>query len=182
MIRNEMPAVTATSEGSDRTAADRSRLERMYLTHGSAALRLAFLLTGNRPLAEDIAQDAFARIAGRLAHLRDPAAFGAYLRQTVVNLVRMHWRRERLERTLLRRHHEPSIAELGPDLELYGDLWRGVQALPPRQRAAIVLHYYEDLPQQSAADVLGCRPSTYRSLVAQGMKTLRERMGGERDD
>ena len=70
-----MPAVTATSEGSDRTAADRSRLELMYLTHGSAALRLAFLLTGSRALAEDIAQDAFAKIAGRLAHLRDPAAF-----------------------------------------------------------------------------------------------------------
>ena len=84
----------------------------MYLTHGSAALRLAFLLTGNRALAEDIAQDAFARMAGRLAHLRDPAAFGAYLRQTVVNLVRMHWRRERLERALLRRHHEPSMPNL----------------------------------------------------------------------
>src|SRR5205809_3677384 len=54
MIRNEMWATTATSERSERTAADRSRLERMYLTHGSAALRLAFLLTGNRALAEDI--------------------------------------------------------------------------------------------------------------------------------
>src|SRR5437763_1650463 len=80
-----------------------ARLEDLYLRHAPDARRLAFLMTGDRSLAEDLTQEAFARMVGRLVHLRDREAFGAYLRQTVVNLCRMHFRRRQLERAYLGR-------------------------------------------------------------------------------
>ncbi|HXJ63252.1 MAG TPA: sigma factor, partial [Actinomycetota bacterium] len=52
------------------------RIEELYLRHAPYALRLAFLLTGNMSVAEELVQEAFARVIGRLGHLRDPAAFG----------------------------------------------------------------------------------------------------------
>jgi RNA polymerase sigma factor (sigma-70 family) len=73
-------------------------LEDLYVRHAPAALRLAFFLTGDRELAQDLVQDAFVRIAGRFGHLRTPDAFEAYLRRTIVNLFTSHLRRLRLER------------------------------------------------------------------------------------
>jgi RNA polymerase sigma factor (sigma-70 family) len=72
-------------------------------------------------------------------------AFEAYLRQTVVNLCRMHFRRKRVERTYLRREEQglPQQAA-GPDVDFREDLWQALLRLPERQRVAIVLHYYED--------------------------------------
>src|SRR6266702_3303813 len=85
------------------------RLGELYRRHADRAIRLAYLLTGDRALAEDLVQDAFVKLAGRLAHLRDPGAFDAYLRRTVVNLANSHLRRKRLERTYLERiKHEPA--------------------------------------------------------------------------
>src|SRR5437588_10602578 len=83
--------------------ADSGRIGELYLRHADAAVRLAYLLTGDLALAEDLAQDAFVRLAGRLVHLRDPDAFSAYLRRTVVNLSRSHFRRKRVERRYLQR-------------------------------------------------------------------------------
>src|SRR6266581_3277559 len=84
-------------------AADTGRIGELYLQHADAAVRLAYLLTGDRALAEDLVQDAFVRLAGRLIHLRDPGAFDAYLRRTVVNLSHSYFRRKRVERAYLAR-------------------------------------------------------------------------------
>jgi DNA-directed RNA polymerase specialized sigma24 family protein len=73
-------------------------IERLYRTHVPAAGRLAYLLTGDVDVAEDIAHEAFVRVAGRAAGLRSPDAFASYLGTTVVNLCRSHWRRRRKER------------------------------------------------------------------------------------
>src|SRR5438034_11204932 len=86
-----------------RAAADTGRLGELYLRHAHDAVRLAYLLTGDRALAEDLVQDAFVRLAGRLVHLRDPGAFDAYLRRTVVNLSHSHFRRRKVERAYLER-------------------------------------------------------------------------------
>jgi RNA polymerase sigma factor (sigma-70 family) len=99
--------LSARTEGT--TTATSGRLGDLYLRHADAAARLAYLLTGDREVAEDIVQDAFVRLAGRLAHLRDPAAFDAYLRRTVVNLSHSYWRRKKVERAYLRRE-EAAIA------------------------------------------------------------------------
>src|SRR3954471_3069999 len=79
------------------------RLGDLYLRHADGAVRLAYLLTGDMGLAQDLAQDAFVKLAGRLVHLPDPGAFDAYLRRTVVNLANSYFRRKRVERSYLRR-------------------------------------------------------------------------------
>src|SRR2546430_7798559 len=114
-----------------------SRLGELYLRHADAAVRLACLLTADRALAEDLAQDAFVRLAGRLVHLRDPGAFDAYLRGTVVNLTHSYFRRKRVEGMYLKRAQatfDPASLQ-GQDrpAEDREELWRALQRLSERQ-------------------------------------------------
>jgi len=156
------------------------RLGELYVRHADDAVRLAYLLTGDRALAEDVVQDAFVRLAGRLVHLRDPAAFPAYLRRTVVNLTNSHFRRKRVERSYLARERTAVRPETGSvDLDARSDLWASLQRLSPRQRAAIVLRFYEDLSEQRVAELLNCRPGTVKSLVSRGLETLRQEIRHE---
>src|SRR5437899_8198778 len=100
------------------------RLGELYLAHADGAVRLAYLLTGDRALAEDLVQDAFVKLAGRLVHLRDPGAFDAYLRRTVVNLANSYYRRKRPERAYLKRQErEARLAEVGIDASARDELW-----------------------------------------------------------
>jgi RNA polymerase sigma-70 factor (sigma-E family) len=140
---------------------------------------LAYLLTGNQDQAEDLAQEAFVRLSGRFRHLRDPRAFGAYLRKTVVNLHLSGMRRLRVEREYLRRHPADAATAITSDVEGQRDLWKALQRLPGRQRAAVVLRYYEDLSERETAAALGCSVAAAKSLVARGMQTLRGQLRGE---
>lgn len=143
----------------------------LYASHAPGAVRLARGITGDRMLAEDLVQEAFARLATRFPDLRDPAAFGAYLRTTVTNLARSHFRRLSLERTYLER--EAGTQMTTPDPESHSEVWDAVLRLPPRQRAAIALRYYEDLSVVQVADVLGCPAGTVKSLSSRGIAQLR---------
>ena len=155
-----------------------SRLAGLYVRHGPAAQRLAFLLTGNRVEAEDLVQEAFVRVVGRFGHLRVPDAFEAYLRRTIVNLHTSHLRRLRSERAWLERERRRSerTPSAIPDVGAREELWRAVRDLPPRQRAAVVLRFYEDLSEQRTAEILGCSPAAAKALVARAMETLREQI------
>src|SRR4029453_19264702 len=115
-------------------------------------------LTGDASLAEDLAHEAFIKVAGRFHHLRNPEAFAAYLRKTVVNLSMSHHRRKRVEREHLARESSRPPATPGepPDVEGRDELRSALLALPERQRAAVVLRYYEDLPEQQVAQAMGC--------------------------
>src|SRR2546423_4990437 len=156
------------------------RLGELSVRHADDAIRLAYLLTGDRALAEDLVQDAFVRLAGRLAHLRDPGAFEAYLRRTVVNLSNSHFRRRKVERAYLERTGDTHGAQLPErSVEDREDLWRAMGRLSTRQRAALVLRFYEDLPERTVAELLRCRPGTVKSLVSRGLETLRNEMRGE---
>ena len=86
-----------------RTGSATGGLDELYRHHVGGAVRLAFLLTGDRELAEDVVQDAFVRVAGRFHHLRRPDAFEAYLRRAVVNLCASHHRKTRVARAYLAR-------------------------------------------------------------------------------
>jgi RNA polymerase sigma factor (sigma-70 family) len=66
-----------------------------------------------------------------------------------------------------------------PDVGARQDLWRALRELTPRQRAAIVLRFYEDLSERETAAVLRCSPAAVKSLVARAMETLRATIGGE---
>src|SRR5438034_10580553 len=87
-----------------------ARLAELYVRYADDAVRLAYLITGDRALAEDLVQDAFVRLAGRLLHLRGIGGFEAYLRRTVVNLANSHFRRRKVER----RYQEREASMLRP--------------------------------------------------------------------
>ena len=152
----------------------RERLAEMYERSAPGGFRLAFLLTGDRALAEDLVQDAFVRFVGRFGHLRDLDAFDGYLRRTIVNLSKNVYRRRAIERSYLeRRTAEDRDERTDPDVAENESIRAAIMALPERQRAAIVLRYYEDLPESEIADILHCRPATVRSLIARGLERLR---------
>lgn len=153
------------------------KLGDVYVSSAPRAIRFAYFLTGDRDAAEDLVQEAFVRVAGR--RLRGPESFDAYLRRTVVNLYLSILRRRRLERSRL-----PKLigAEAQPspyDPAARDELFRALRTLPERQRAAIVLRFYEDLSERDAANVLGCSTGALNQLVVRGMNALRDHMRGE---
>jgi RNA polymerase sigma-70 factor (sigma-E family) len=159
------------------------RIEDLYVRHGPAAFRLAFLLTGDARAAEDAVQDAFVQVIGRLGNLRTGLAFEAYLRTTVINIVRSRWRRAAIMRKY-RVFEEASAAAIPASDSAIVDrlmVWNAIQQLPPRQRVAIVLRFYEDLAEDDIASIMRCRPGTARSLISRGMAALREGIGGGED-
>ncbi|HEX2032055.1 MAG TPA: SigE family RNA polymerase sigma factor [Actinomycetota bacterium] len=160
------------------TSLERSTLSDLYVQHAPEGIRLAFLLTGDRSLAEDLVQEAFARLVGRLRHLRERHAFSAYLRRTIVNLATSHFRRQRVERAYLERVGPRREVETNPNSELDERMHGALLGLPNRQRAAIVLRFYQDLSDVQTAEILRCSPGTVRSLVSRGMKTLRSDLEG----
>lgn len=93
--------IAATMEPLEAT--HRSRLAETYVRYTPDGIRLAYLLTGDRALAEDLVHEAFLRFVGRLHFLRDPEAFEGYLRRTIVNLSKNHFRRRAVERSYLAR-------------------------------------------------------------------------------
>ena len=171
-----------TAVVSEAAARERASLAVLYDRSAPGAVRLAYLLTGDRMLAEDIAQDAFVRVAGQLAHLRDAGAFDAYLRRAVVNLAKNHFRRRAVERAFLDRarpndrtpgHEQPVVDRRATMTAL--------AKLPQRQRAAIVLRFYEDLSEDEIARILRCRNGTVRSLVTRGVHAMRSELRGDPD-
>lgn len=157
-----------------RAEAGAQSLSDLYERHIGRAIALARLLAGDDHVAEDLAEEAFIRAAGRFAHLRRPEAFGAYLRRTLVNLCRAHFRRLRVEREWLRRQDRREPTERAAfDPEDRDVVWQAIEDLPWRQRAAIVLRYYEDLSVAQTADVLRCSPAAAESLLSRGIASLR---------
>lgn len=128
-------------------------------------VRLAHLITGSNAVAEDLVQDAFVRIHRRYGSLDNP---GGYLRVAVVNACRS-WQRRRV----LERARTPRASATHVDLE-HRDLEDALSALSARQRAAVVLRFYEDLPEAEIARLLGCRPGTVKSLLSRALEQLRE--------
>jgi RNA polymerase sigma-70 factor (sigma-E family) len=157
------------------------RIAELYARHVPAGMRLAFLLTGNRQQAEDLVQEAFIRCVGRFRHLRVPDAFEAYLRRSIVNLYTSGLRRRRLERAWLAREGTAVARRTTsmPDVGAREDLWRRLLALPARQRAVLVLRYYEDLSERDTAEVLGCSVAAVKSLTSRGTAALRHEIESE---
>jgi RNA polymerase sigma-70 factor (sigma-E family) len=141
---------------------------------GDRLLRLAFQLSHDRAAAEDLVQQALEQVYRRWRrHGTDVEHAEAYARRAVVN---EYLRRRRLRSaTELITDVVPETASAAPDAAVAerDAMWRILGELPARQRAAVVLRYYEELPDRDIAALLGCREATVRSLVARGLHTLR---------
>jgi len=135
-------------------------------------LRMAYLLTGDRGHAEDVVQAALLRVARRWRRIRGEPA--PYARRAVVNLAKNHWRDR------FRRPPESSaIAEFGhgpPDADvlLRQVLLPAVMDLPVRQRAVLVLRYFQDLSVEQTAAALDCSIGTVKSQTHHALSKLRE--------
>lgn len=151
------------------------RLADLYVRHAPDGIRLAYLLTGDRALAEDLVQDAFIRVVGRLEHLRNLEAFYPYLRRSIINLSKNHFRHRAVERAYLARAAgERPVEAVDAGVVTHDAMRRALLRLPERQRAAVVLRFYEDLPEDQVAEILRCRPGTARSLISRAVQALRE--------
>jgi RNA polymerase sigma factor (sigma-70 family) len=127
-------------------------------------VRLGHLLTGSVAVGEDLAQDAFVGMHRNWASVDNP---DGYVRVALVNRVRNHARRA--GRSDLRW----SVAEASTGIAEIDETWELLRSLNERQRAAIVLRYYLDLPLQQIADLLGCRIGTVKSAIHRGLAQLK---------
>jgi RNA polymerase sigma-70 factor (sigma-E family) len=143
---------------------DEDAFVRLYKDRYEPMVRLAYLMTGSRAIAEELVQDAFVSVRRSWARATSP---NAYLRMAVVNACRSWGRRQTLERL-----RQPAPAE--PSGLVADEMWDVLLTLPPRQRAAIVLRFYEDLPDDQIAELLGCRLATVRTAVFRGLAKLRK--------
>lgn len=172
----DTPANTAPDDRDDapRTLAPRDAdggavaLAALYRDRWAPMVRLAHLVTGSAAVAPDLVQDAFMKVAPRLGRLEAPAA---YLRVTVLNECRSWIRRQGLERRHRRSVEEPLA--IPPEVD---EMWSALAQVPERQRAALVLRFYEDLPYDEIAGALGCRLGTAKSLVHRGLAALRKEL------
>ncbi len=135
-------------------------------------LRTAYLLTGSRPAAEDLVQNALLRVMRRWSTLDDPMA---YLRRVMVNLSSRGWRRmARLGELLTDRAPErPDGSDLASRVAARDEVLRALATLPPRTRAVLVLRYWEDLSETQIAETLGCSVGSVKSQASRGLARLR---------
>jgi RNA polymerase sigma factor (sigma-70 family) len=137
-------------------------IEDLYLQEYRGLVRLAYLLVDTDAEAEEVVQDAFAKLLVRWSSVRNP---GAYLRRSVLNGCRDVQRRRATKRA---HPDEPEVAVDAPA----DHVMDAVRALSPRRRAVVVLRFYEDLTIDQIADVLRTRPGTVKSLLHRALKDL----------
>ena len=143
----------------------------------ASLLRTAYLVVGDYQLAQDLAQESLIKTYMAWRRLRDVGNAEAYARRVVVT-TSISWRRKR---SFTERPAEvlPSVmeADLADLVAAEADLWRQLRALPARQRAAVVLRYYEDLSLADTAELMGCSVGSVKRHASDGLAKLRDRMG-----
>ena len=148
--------------------------ETLYRENYAAVVALVYALSGTRPVAEDLAQEAFLRAHRDWARVSTMDHPSAWVRRVALNLARSRLRRLRAESTARFKIGVGGGASTGDRHELESEaFWREVRRLPARQAQAIALHYVEDLSVAEVAETLGVANGTVKALLHQG----RERLG-----
>jgi RNA polymerase sigma-70 factor (sigma-E family) len=142
----------------------------------TALLRYAVMLTGDPHIAQDLVQETMVRVQLNWRRVVRAESPDRYVRRMVTNQY-VDWRRGSwFKRVLLRAEPDEAVAVPGDHAETMVDrdqMWAWLARLPRRQRAALVLRYYEDLPDAEIADVLGCAVGTVRASISRALATLR---------
>ena len=140
--------------------------------------RTTYAIAGDRQRTEDALQTAFAQAWASWPKVAAANDRIAYVRRMAVNAALSRHRRASSRRETVVAVLPETVQPSGEDALLSGDeTWQAVQGLPPRQRAVVVLRYYEDLSEREIADVLGCRPGTVKSQASAALASLRSRLG-----
>jgi RNA polymerase sigma-70 factor (sigma-E family) len=151
---------------------EREQFREFMVSRWPDLVRLAYGLTGDRWLAEDLAQTALAGACtawGRVSRADDP---DAYVRRILINASNRRYRR-RQPAEEVRRLPEAPLADPAALADQRSDLMTALRALPPRQRAVIVLRYWGDLSDAQVAALLGCSEGTVRSQAWRALAKLR---------
>jgi RNA polymerase sigma-70 factor (sigma-E family) len=162
------PVAPATASASTEAA-----VAALYRAQAVSLIRLAYLMLGDRAAAEDVVQDAFFGLYRRWDRLADPRGALPYVRSSVLNGCRSALRRRALGHRLTAYQPPAGSAEAAVlSREEREEVMRAVRQLPDRQREALVLRFYLDLPDLEIARVMGIRPGTVRSAMHRALKAL----------
>lgn len=155
-----------------------SEYEQFVRARTPSLLRSAFLLTGDQQLAEDLVQEALARAYLAWGRIQDTGHADAYVRKIMYNRQVSFWRRPRLAETLPGAIPEAGgSADHAEDAAVRVALRRALRELSPRQRAVIVLRYFEDRTEVETAEILGLALGTVKTLAHRGLGKLRTAAG-----
>jgi RNA polymerase sigma-70 factor (sigma-E family) len=166
----------------------RYEFERFVADSGPALLKTAYLMLWDLPSAEDLVQESLLKVAGRWPRVRKMDQPLAYARRILINEIFSGSERRARHRSELQIRpegneirDEASVRELG-FAEYRHELMRAVGSLPPRQRATLVLRYFEDLSEVQTAAILGCSVGTVKSTTARALGRLRSELGATKPD
>ncbi|WEO96520.1 SigE family RNA polymerase sigma factor [Streptomyces sp. FXJ1.172] len=141
-------------------------------------LRTARSLTANPSDAEDLLQTALAKTYVAWDRIEDQRALDGYVRRALLNTRTSQWRKRRVDEFSCDELPEPEPVPGDDDpaerQALHDAMWRAISRLPARQRAMVVLRYYEDLSEAQTAEVLGVSVGTVKSAVSRALGKLRE--------
>lgn len=151
---------------------DFARLDALVEDRGNALLATATLLTGNRTAGEDLLQAALERVMRRWGGVRGDLE--GYVRRTLYHLAVDQWRSRGRRPPAVPLAFEPPVADDAAGVALRHALVQALARLPPRQRAVLVLRYWEQLSEAEAAEMLGCSVGTVKSSASRGLARLRE--------
>jgi RNA polymerase sigma-70 factor (sigma-E family) len=152
-----------------------------FATARAAALhRAAYLMVGDPQLAQDLVQEALTKTYVAWPRLRDPHNAEAYCRKAITTTAiswfrRKAWNNERPTEVL----PEQEMGGLDATIADRDRVWRALRSLPPRQRAALVLRYFDDLTETQTAEAMGCAVGTVKSQVSAGLAKLRAQLGDD---
>ncbi|MEU0068998.1 SigE family RNA polymerase sigma factor [Streptomyces sp. NPDC006332] len=141
-------------------------------------LRTARSLTANPSDAEDLLQTALTKTYVAWERIEDHRALDGYVRRALLNTRTSQWRKRKVDEFACDELPEPEPAPAGDDpaeqQALHDAMWQAIMKLPARQRAMVVLRYYEDLSEVQTAEVLGVSVGTVKSAVSRALGKLRE--------
>lgn len=152
---------------------DEAAFRTLVATRGDALARTAYLLTGDWGRAEDLVQTALVTTWTHWPSLREPRAAEAYARRCMARTNASWWRRRWTGEVPTGTLPDTATTDPHEAVDVAVPVLRALGTLTKRQRAAVVLRYFDDLPEAAVAEALGCSVGTVKSTVARALELLR---------
>ena len=159
-------------------SADADAFSEFAAARSGSLFRTAYLVVGDYQLAQDLVQESLTKTYLSWSRLRDVGKAEAYTRRVIVT-TSVSWRRRRSFRERPTEHvPDPGVPDASTSFADHEELWAELRVLPPRQRAAVVLRFCEDLSERQTAELMGCSVGSVKRHCSLGIGKLRTAMGG----